>query len=53
MGIAVADESYTVASRDDLTALDGSEGSYSEALEAGRKRADGRTQVVRSSEVVR
>jgi hypothetical protein len=51
LGISVADESYTVASRDDLTALDGSEGSYSEALEAGRKNPDGRTQVVRSSEV--
>jgi hypothetical protein len=53
LGIAVSDQRYSLASRDDLTGVDGAAGlSYSEALDAGRARSGGRTQVVRSSEVV-
>jgi hypothetical protein len=51
LGITVSDATFSVASRDDLTGVDGAvELSYTEALQAGVYRAG--AQVVRSSEVV-
>jgi hypothetical protein len=50
--IAVSEPTWSLASKDDLTAVAGGEGmSYAEALASGRGAA-GRTQVVRSTEVV-
>jgi hypothetical protein len=53
VGIAVSEPGWSVASRDDLSGIvpDG-DLSYSEALERERASANGRTQIVRSSEVV-
>jgi hypothetical protein len=52
IGVSVSDPSWSLASKDDLTAIAGGEDvSYAEALSRGRVTA-GQTQVVRSTEVV-
>jgi hypothetical protein len=52
IGVSVSDPSWSLASKDDLTAIAGGEDmSYAEALTRGRATA-GQTQVVRSTEVV-